>query len=68
MIKPNYNLLINSGLAYVVKYVKGVFHMLNSFQSAGAAPILILSGLSMCLILSSLNVFLDSSKNSFLLV
>ena len=52
-----------SGLTYSVKHVKGVFHTLNCSFIAAAAPILILSGLSMCLIFRCLNVFSVSLKD-----
>jgi hypothetical protein len=63
-----YKLLNYNGLAYAVKRVKGVFHRLNTLLAACLAPMnVVLSGFK-SLVLSSLNIFLGSSKNSFLLV
>jgi hypothetical protein len=63
-----YKLLILSGLPYAVNLVIGVFHRLNTVLAACLAP---MNGTLLrlkSLILSSLNTFLGSSKNSFLLV
>jgi hypothetical protein len=68
MIEPIFNELNFNGLAYLVKYVKGVFHRLNTMLVACLAP---MNGTLLgfkSLVLSSLNNFLGSSKNSFLLV
>jgi hypothetical protein len=63
-----YKLLNYNGLPYAVKRLNGVFHRLNTMLVACLAPMNAGLGLSKGLILSSLNIFLGSSKNSFLLV
>jgi hypothetical protein len=60
--------LINSGLSYAVKRVKGVFHRLNSLSVRAVAPMFGVLGLANCLIYSGLNSFSGLSKNLFLFV
>lgn len=60
--------LINSGLSYAVKRVKGVFYKLNYLSVRAVDPMFGGLGLANYLIYSGLNCFLGLSKNLFLFV